>query len=89
MLDRRSELEDHLELLQCHYNFVRPHGALKFGREIRTPAMQAGLALRRLNFREEYVCPPPSLLVSIGAITCAVPSRPPTPRSSTSFWRPE
>ena len=27
-----------------------PHGALKFGREIRTPAMQAGLTTRRLTF---------------------------------------
>ena len=25
-------LEAHLELLRCYYNFVRPHGALKFGR---------------------------------------------------------
>ena len=24
---------------RCYYNFVRPHGALKFEREIRTPAM--------------------------------------------------
>ena len=24
-------LEAHLELLRCYYNFVRPHGALKFG----------------------------------------------------------
>ena len=38
-----------LELLRCYYNFVRPHGALKFGREIRTPAMQAGLTTRRLT----------------------------------------
>ena len=60
----RSEekLEDHLELLRCHYNFVRPHGALKFGRETRTPAMQAGLATRRLTFREVFVCLPPSLI---------------------------
>ena len=75
----RSEekLEEHLELLRCHYNFVRPHGALKFGREARTPAMQAGLATRRLSFRDVFVCQPPSLLVlaSIGTITCAVPSR--------------
>ena len=28
-------LEAHLELLRCYYNFVRPHGALKFGRETR------------------------------------------------------
>ena len=39
--------------------------------------MQAGLATQRLTFREVFVCPPPSLLVfvSIGTITCAVPSR--------------
>ena len=77
-----DNLAAHLELLRCHYNFVRPHGALKFGREVRTPAMQAGLATRRLTFREVFVCPPPSLLVlifvSIGTITCAVPSRLPT-----------
>ena len=75
-----DKLDGHLELLRCHYNFVRPHGALTFGREVRTPAMQAGLATRRLTFREVFVCPPPSslVLVSIGAITCAVPSRLPT-----------
>ncbi len=37
-----------------------------------------GLATRRLTFREVFVCLPPSLLVSIGAIKCAVPSRLPT-----------
>ncbi len=37
------------------YNFARPHRALKFGREIRTPAMQAGLATRRLTLRESLV----------------------------------
>ena len=42
-------LDAHLELLRCYYNFVRPHGALKFGREARTPAMQAGLATRRAD----------------------------------------
>ena len=45
-------LDAHLELLRCYYNFVRPHGALKFGRETRTPAMQAGLATRRLTLRD-------------------------------------
>ena len=29
---RKQCLEDHLELLRCHYNFVRPLRALKFGR---------------------------------------------------------
>ena len=65
-------------MLRCHYNFVRLDGALKFGRETRTSAMQAGLATRRLTFREVFACLPPSLLVNIGAITCAVPSRLPT-----------
>ena len=41
----------HLELLRCYYNFVRPHRALKFGREVRTPAIQAGLTKRRLTLR--------------------------------------
>ncbi len=75
----KEKLEEHLEILRCHYNFVRPHGALKFGRETRTPAMQAGLTTRRLTFREVFVCLPPSLLlISIGAITCAVPNPLPT-----------
>jgi len=39
----KERLEDHIELFRCYYNFIRPHGALTFGREIRTPAMQAGL----------------------------------------------
>jgi IS1 family transposase len=51
-------LEEHLELLRCHYNFVRPHWALKFGREVRTPAMQAGLAKRRLTFRDIFSASP-------------------------------
>jgi len=51
----KEHLEDHLELLRCYYNFVRPHRALKFGREVRTPAMQAGLVSKRLSFREVFM----------------------------------
>jgi hypothetical protein len=50
----KERLEDHLDLFRCYYNFVRPHRALKFGREVRTPAMQAGLTTRRLSFREIF-----------------------------------
>ena len=50
----KEQLEDHLELFRCYYNFVRPHRALKFGREVRTPAMQAGLTRRRLTLREIF-----------------------------------
>jgi hypothetical protein len=47
-------LEEHLELLRLHYNFIRPHSALRFGAEVRTPAMQAGLAARKLSFRDVF-----------------------------------
>ena len=50
----KERLEDPLDLLRCYYNFVRPHRALKFGREVRTPAMQAGLTRKRLTFREIF-----------------------------------
>ncbi len=49
-----ENLEHHLDLLQCYYNFIRPHRSLRFGQEMRTPAMQAGLASRRLSFREVF-----------------------------------
>ena len=52
---RRTErLTAHLELLRCYYNFVRPHRGLRFGREVRTPAIQAGLTKRRLTLREIF-----------------------------------
>jgi hypothetical protein len=51
---RKEYLEDHLELLRCHYNFVRRNLALKFGREVKTPAWQAGLTNRTLTLREIF-----------------------------------
>jgi len=47
-------LVDNLALQMCYYNFIRPHSALKFGDEIRTPAMQAGLVKKQLSFREIF-----------------------------------
>ena len=61
----KERLEDHLELLRCYYNFIRPHRALKFGLEIRPPAMQAGLATKRLSFREVFVDVPERILFVI------------------------
>jgi transposase-like protein/IS1 family transposase len=69
---RKERLEDHLELLRCYYNFVRPHRALKFGPEIRTPAMQAGLVSKRLSFREVFVAVPERLLFVIVFIEVTV-----------------
>ena len=47
-------LKEHLELLRCHYNFIRPHMALQFGTIRRTPAMQAGLTSKPLTFRQIF-----------------------------------
>ena len=47
-------LREHAELLRCHYNFIRPHRALKFGRETRTPARQAGVVSTRLNWSDIF-----------------------------------
>jgi hypothetical protein len=52
-----QQLENQLEMVRCDYNFLRPHRALKFGGKTRTPAMQAGLARRRLSFREIFTSP--------------------------------
>ena len=49
-----GRLGEDLALVQCHYNFIRPHRALKFGPVIPTPAMQAGLTDRRLSFRDVF-----------------------------------
>lgn len=62
----RERLEEQLEILRFHYNFARPHRALKFGTETRTPAMQAGLTNRRLSFRDVFTSSPAS--VSSGRI---------------------
>ena len=47
-----ENLEKQLDLQQCYYNFLRPHMSLRFGTEIHTPAMVAGLAKRVLNWRD-------------------------------------
>ena len=52
-------------MFRCYYNFIRPHRALKFGPEIRTPAMQAGLATKRLSFRDIFVAVPERILFVI------------------------
>ena len=33
-----DQLRSHVELVRCHYNFVRPHRALRFGRENEDPS---------------------------------------------------
>jgi hypothetical protein len=47
-------LHRQLELARCHYNFIRRHTGLRFGRELRTPAMVAGLRDRVCSFRDVF-----------------------------------
>ena len=73
----KERLEGHLELLRCHYNFVRPHRALKFGQDMRTPAMQAGITRKPLTLRQIF-CSGIDLLalceIVLGIRLCGIPS---------------
>jgi len=46
--------QGHLYLLQAYYNFSRFHRSLKCGTVHRTPAMEAGIASRQIDFREIF-----------------------------------
>ena len=45
-------LAEQLDFQGCYYNFMRPHLALKFGNQIWTPAMMAGIMKRKLSWRD-------------------------------------
>ena len=47
-------LHRQLELARCHYNFMRRHAGLRFGRDLRTPAMVAGIRNDVCSFREVF-----------------------------------
>ena len=49
-----KKLAAHLELARCHYNFIRRHAGLRFGRDTRTPAMVAGLIQGVVTFRDIF-----------------------------------
>ena len=53
---RHGKLEEAIRLLQCYYNFVRPHSSLphKTKKDMITPAMQAKLVTRRLTLRDIF-----------------------------------
>jgi IS1 family transposase len=59
-----DQLREHVELFRCHYNFLRPHRALRFGREIRTPAMQAGIVSKPLAWSHIFKAGGPSPCLS-------------------------
>jgi len=50
----QKRLHRQLELARCYYNFIRRHAGLRFGRELRTPAMVAGLRDHACSFQEIF-----------------------------------
>ena len=68
-----DQLRGHVELLR-YYNFIRPHRALHFGRETRTPAMQAGVVSVPMNWSDIFTAPAPlyEFLVAVVRIPVTV-----------------
>ena len=71
-----DQLRSHVELVRCHYNFVRPHSALRFGRETRTPAMQAGLVSTRLAMSDIFTGRRVTLRVLVALVDIGVAALP-------------
>ena len=78
-----DQLRSHVELVRCHYNFVRPHRALRFGRETRTPAMQAGLVSTRLALSDIFTAPCVTLRVFVAVVETGAAELP------TLLWQSE
>ena len=86
-----DQLREHVELLRCHYNFVRPHRALKFGRETRTPAMQAGLVSKRLTLSDIFTARGVSLRLFVLVVLVSVTVHLTEPHAAElrSSWQPD
>ncbi|MCE9594435.1 MAG: hypothetical protein K8S98_09585 [Planctomycetes bacterium] len=66
----RWRLAESVAILHCYYNFVRRHASLRFGKVVRTPAMQAGICDRALTFRDIFSwCPRPVARPSLLPVT--------------------
>ncbi len=77
MPERACELHgrrDHgisVHMFRRCYNFIRPHSSLRFGGEVRTPAMQAGLAKGKLRFRDVFTFASGRVLLAlVGTRSC-------------------
>ena len=85
-----DQLRGHVELLRCYYNFIRPHRALKFGRETRTPAMQAGLVSAPMNWSDIFTAPAAlhAFLVAVVRVPVAVQLMQTNPAALSTFSWP-
>ena len=64
-----DQLHGHVDLVRGSYNVIRPHRALTFGREIRTPAMQAGWVNAPMNWSDHLHGAGRSLRIPCGGRT--------------------
>ena len=78
-----GSLMGQMALMMMYYNFVRPHMALKFGKMVRTPAMQAGLVAKRLSFREVFTAFFLFFFIAVAARCCRLEFK----QSRQGFWR--
>ncbi len=85
-----AQLRGHVDLLRCYYNFIRPHRALKFGRETRTPAMQAGLVSAPMNWSDILAAPAALyvFLVAVVRVPIAVQVMETSPAALSTFSWP-
>ena len=85
-----DQFHGHVDLLRCSYNFIRPHRALKFGRETRTPAMQAGLVNAPMNWSDIFTAPAAlyAFHVAVVRVPGAVPLMHTSPAALSSFSWP-
>ena len=85
-----DQLRGHVDLLRCYYNFIRPHRALKFGRETRTPAMQGGLVNAPMNWSDIFTAPAAlyAFLVTVVRVPVAVQLMETRPAAPTTFSWP-
>ena len=63
-----------LALGPTHIIFIRPYRALKFGRLMKTPAMQAGLVSRKLTLRDIFTWPLTGSLFVVVLVDCLTES---------------
>ena len=77
-----DQLRGHVELLRCYYNFIRPHSALKFGREPRTPAMQAGVANAPMNWSHIFTAGAPLCVFFVAVVRIPVAVQLPEARAA-------
>jgi IS1 family transposase len=87
-----DQLRGHVELLRCHYNFIRLHRGLKFGSVCRTPAMQAGLVTSPLSFRNIFTARGLSLRLLVAVVPVSVTvhlTESDAAQLPTFSWRPD